>query len=619
MKMTTKLFSVLLAAVMVLSLAGCGGPGATTQAVTEPARTETTKETAAPAAATEASTEAATEAPTEAQPETPEQLRSAVEAFLNMDLMNGLLQTHFDDPRNALLGPIAQQGDDFDPAVDYEKAFKENGRTLDGSRVCIVSEEHMDEFLMTAAGIKAMEITTNPGETYLNGYHCFAAQRGDVTTYPMEILRVDETADGRITVIYRSKGPESWVIWVRKNDGSWDCEYAPYLRVVLARTENGGFRVLKNHSLQRLAEEFMNTSPVNGFLMSAYADARDASLYEVLYQHKEAGVNAPEIMTKHGAEPEEGMGYRSITMEHLSEWTMKVTGYDAAGLYASAHRAAAFGNMTGINKVYFPDEQIFIMQAGDTNYQPAKISSFKMDDDGVFTVIYRSAEGYGWLYSFANDTGFGDSYTAQSMICRMKLGADGELKILSNRANEAGATDRSVAETELTMFFNRYSMVNGLLHSVYTDVRNAAFGEIIYQATDDQFIDRDTVLAAYAALGMSFDPNSGFSGIRDEVLDEFLLGVTGYHLEEFTDRDCGLHFDGYGFYGMQHGDSNFLPVVIDGVSQNADGTISVTYHSNWTSWLYQENGTYKHADQMKAVVVRAEEYWYHIISNQAVK
>ena len=166
MKMTTKLFSLLLAAVMVLSLAGCGGPGATTQAVTEPARTETTKETAAPAAATEASTEAATEAPTEAQPETPEQLRSAVEAFLNMDLMNGLLQTHFDDPRNALLGPIAQQGDDFDPAVDYEKAFKENGRTLDGSRVCIVSEEHMDEFLMTAAGIKAMEIPTNPGETY---------------------------------------------------------------------------------------------------------------------------------------------------------------------------------------------------------------------------------------------------------------------------------------------------------------------------------------------------------------------------------------------------------------------------------------------------------------------
>lgn len=629
MKTVKKLSAILLAAVLALSAAACGGPD--DPATTAPAGTETTTKApsteapqpsaSAPEASSAAPTEAPTEATTEPHEETPEEFQAALVSFLNMELLNGFLHTDFDDPRDALLGEAVKQGNDKDSSVDYVKAYAENGREyLEGAGIRAVSEEHMNEFLQTVAGITPADMRTNAEAIYLKGYNAYTVQAGDSNYQAMEIVRIGTDPDGNTVITYKaSEIFGDWIIWYLDRNNEWQIESAPVMQLTLGRSGDGGFRVLKNHSPKLAARLFMESSPVNGFLMSAYADARDARLYEVLYQYKEKDADAAAIMKKHGKTPEEGIGFRSITMDTLSEWTRKVTGCDAGELFETAYRHAAFSDMTAVNRVWFPEERIFIIQAGDTNFRTLRIQEFSMDDDGICTIVYGDPAGYGWHFYFSNDPGMNNLYEAKSMVCRMKLDENGDFRILSNRPHVM--TRISVEEAEINVFFNRFRLTNGLIHSAFTDVRNADFGGMVNQGYDD--VDYETVKKAFASQGRTPDPATGFSAVLDEEMDDFLYGVTGYHLSEFADRGSSLHFDGFGFYGMEHGDSDYQPAVIDEVILGDDGSIAVYYHSQWGAWRYAKLGAdgktqYFSAKQMLAVLERTDDYWYHIISNEPV-
>ena len=159
-------------------------------------------------------------------------------------------------------------------------------------------------------------------------------------------------------------------------------------------------------------------------------------------------------------------------------------------------------------------------------------------------------------------------------------------------------------------------MINGLLTSTYSDVRDASLREVVYQASDEDI--PYEIVAEVLEKKQGQELAVGVSYISSEKLQTFLLDRTGRALEEFrcdlssyylNDEDLDLYY-------VQHGDTNMQPVKVLEVGEES-GKLVVRYTTSFGSdWFWiNEGGKYGSAPEMEVVLTPGGD-GYRFVSNQ---
>ena len=370
--------------------------------------------------------------------------------------------------------------------------------------------------------------------------------------------------------------------------------------------------------LKAKAEEFLATPGLNGLMIHVFENPRAASLYDIVYQLKDPSVDSGKLKSIYAAHGRQYIDETGITYageEYLDTLLKKHTGYGFG----------EFSTYDTFLPTHFPEEKLFCVQHGDTNFQQAEVTSVSVYANGQIEILYKGKND-SWIMSFGGDRAASVSSVRATLVRAVfDLSDDGNLVVRSNRPVilEDGIDP---LYKEVNSILNAQG-VNGILKTQFTPV-NVGFAvrDIVSQLRVWRSSEKDVpaypdMAAIYKANGLETG-DTGFSYADDDYLGSLITAATGIPMPngDLNMSDVDI-LASEGLLAVQHGDMTYVPVVISMISIWRDGYL-VTYKADpkfGDSFLVNLGGDYRWASDMQVYLVRNEDDGrLNIVSNLPV-
>ncbi len=315
-----------------------------------------------------------------------------------------------------------------------------------------------------------------------------------------------------------------------------------------------------------LAVDFLNHD-ANGFLQSVYADARAASLYEVIYQMKDdtvASLVTPELFAKYGYQYESDTGKTYVSGAILDAFLQKTIGYGLADMCSVLHEWM----------LYFPEEDIYLIQHGDTNFQPVRVVFYEWDGKQL-ALHYTSEWGSEWYFCYGDVQEDYMHETASMMKVVLDYKGDGTFHIISNQC-EITYDAKNGTEAEIEHLFNTF-VVNGILQSSFSCPEQLDIGSIVSQWGECRDGDAYDPVELYEKYGKVWDDGPGCQMVSGATMEAFLRRYTGADFERFDGYKTGCYFPEEDLYYSREGGVTYEKVAISDVTEDY-GNYYVRYY-----------------------------------------
>ncbi len=347
-------------------------------------------------------------------------------------------------------------------------------------------------------------------------------------------------------------------------------------------------------------ETFLNQSGVNGLLQSAYRDVRAALLFEVIYQMKDETVDGSKVPSYYqaaGLEYDDYSGVTYITGANLDIFLKSVTGYGKG----------SFTDDDVYQPVYFERQDLYCIQHGDTNFQPAEVLGIEPLEDGSIVAFYKNGWGGNWFFTFSGgEITDGRAYHyATEMRATVRQMADGSFRLISNYPLiMEDQSDPTVVEVQ--DFLNRKGF-NGILGYRFRDVSTEVLADaVIYQMDEDPKGYKNHA-ELYKAYKVEYYDDTGCSGAYGPTIDRMISTTTGTSIYSLK-RKYSQYFGQDDYFAIQHGDTNYQKAEVVTMIGIDDGFL-VRYKDAWGgNWyardLQMDRGYF--AELMQAYIVYNE-------------
>ena len=500
---------------------------------------------------------------------------------------NGFLKSEYDhgsefDPRYVL----AANGDL--ERNDWEALFKKYGKTMgEGPGIQAMTGSELDEWIYHYMDYAIDEMDFyGKYQNWFPEEDIYFSREGGVTYQRIRILDVE---------FNRYKVGYEYVVWYASEDEDGRFYYqdrdgkpasAEVMKLYFSRGDKGQFYIYSNEpdeeyqapgqeptweELKQKVDEFLMTPGINGLLRSSFRDPRGASLYNVIYQLKDGSFDVPAIFAKYGVTWYNDMGESHTTREALDKLLLRTTG----------HTADEFEGFDTRQYYYFPDEELYVIQHGDTNAQMLKHCDLELGDDGSIIVWYERTDGQPMRVFFGGAQGQRNNVVeAQQMVAVFHYDSHYNLVIDSNRIAFMGDQSDPVV-AELNAFLNEPGF-NGFLLDAKTTPADTDMSKVVRQmyggvyGNHGNFSYTDAeIRALYRQNGRQLPQDTGIRYASGEVFRKMLKAATGLPAESF--RLLQWYLPNGDVYTIDSGGVDNTPLSVIGYRYVDDEGIIVYY------------------------------------------
>ncbi|MBP5153381.1 MAG: hypothetical protein ILP12_00005, partial [Lachnospiraceae bacterium] len=336
-----------------------------------------------------------------------------------------------------------------------------------------------------------------------------------------------------------------------------------------------------DEELAAKVNEFLNSSGTNGLLRTQFRDPRGASIYDVVYQLKNSAkydsASVQGLYTKHGLtwDPNTGVTFADVT--YLAGFLQRATG----------HRTDEFSAYDTYRPVLFEEEGIYVIQHGDTNFQPLTAVSVERYYDGRISVLYNGGQYPLSIFLGGDRDDYKHSYiSAGLMQAVFRLDPEDYHLIIESNIIISATEGRDPLYMEIDALLNSRG-VNGILQTriLRNVTEEARFKHVVSQLSmgrsGNLTYTSEDIPGLYKKNGKTYEDYTSVSFVSGEYLNAMLKAVTGNAIDPFLAAPRMLDDITYlpdgDLYCRQHGDITYLPVKVLSVREIEEDGYMVTY------------------------------------------